>query len=136
MSAKRLASQVAANLSELWEQAQPQLGGIYWRKTRLAERIIDFKQPVESILRHIRAYGVTESLAYINDNWFVVKQAVGWSERPQHAPGHLAHGFNRNLVVAAADGYIGLLDCELTPPHVIPELQAALQSNSDSIVYL
>jgi methionyl-tRNA formyltransferase len=126
ISAKRLASKVAANLDVLWEQAQPQAIGQYWRKTGLQERVIDFLQPTAVILRHIRAYGTTESLFKVNNNWFVVKRAVGWPEQHYLLAGQLAHVFNRSLVVTSSDGYIGLLDCEAVPPNFVAEIEAAM----------
>ena len=128
MSAKRLASKVANNFAELWEHAQPQQTGSYWQKTALVERIIDFNLPTASILRHIRAYGSTESLANLNNTWFVIKRAVGWTEAHPHIPGQIAHVFNRSIVVAAKDGYIGLVDGDLVPPNVVAEIQAALSA--------
>lgn len=128
MAAKRLAYRVAQDMDNLWHKAQPQSQGIYWPRTSLEERIINFHQPVENILRHIRAYGITESIAYVNQNWFVVKRAVGWTENHSFPSGELAHVFNRNLVITAQDGYIGLLDNELVPPQMIPELQACLKT--------
>lgn len=130
MSAKRLADRIALKLDSLWEHAQPQQPGSYWKKTALVERIIEFNQPVANVLRHIRAYGTTESLTYLNNTWFVVKQAVGWTEAHLHQPGQIAHVFNRNIVVAASDGYVGLQECDVAPPYVVAELQAALQGKA------
>ena len=127
MSAKRLASKVAAHLTELWEQAQPQAIGQYWGKSSLQQRVIDFQQPSAAILRQIRAYGATESLFNVNHNWFVVKRAVGWPEQHCLPAGQLAHVFNRTLVVSSNDGYIGLLDCEAVPPNFVAEIEAAMQ---------
>lgn len=124
MSAKRLASRVAHDFAGLWEQAKPQQIGSYWQKTALPERVIDFTKPVEQIMRHIRAFGSTESLAFVNNTWFIVKRAVGWTEQHQHQPGQIVHVFNRHIVVAVADGYIGLLDNDVVPPHALKELQA------------
>ncbi len=127
MSAKRLASRVAANLTELWEQAHPQAVGQYWQKTALQERVINFQQPAADILRHIRAYGATESLFNVNNTWFVVKRAVGWPEQHYLLAGQLAHVFNRSLVITCYDGYIGLLDCEAVPPNFVAEIEAAIK---------
>lgn len=119
MAAKTLASRVARDFVPLWEQAQPQAAGHYWQKISFQDRCINFNQPVAEVLRHIRAYGSTESMANLNNNWFVVKKAVGWPELHHFPPGHVVHVFNRTLVVAAVDGYLGLLDCEHVPAHVI-----------------
>lgn len=126
MSAQRLATRVADEFIDLWEHAQPQELGSYWRTTKLEEAIIDFQKPVESIMRHIRAFGPNESLANINNTWLTVKRAIGWTEHHNHLPGQVVHIFNGSIVVAAVDGYIGLLENELVSAHVVVNIQAAL----------
>ena len=125
MAARRLASRVAGRFAQLWEQAEPQRGGGYWRKHAVAEHVIDFRNPTESVLRHVRAFGVNGSLACVDGVWFVVKRAVGWAEQHGHPPGRAVHVFNRSIVVAAGDGYVGLLDSERAPPGVVAEIGAA-----------
>ena len=110
MAARRLASRVAGQFAELWEQAEPQRGGSYWRKHEAADHVIDFRDPTESILRHVRASvngSLACSAAVVYRQW-----AVGGSQPHHHPPGCPVHIFNRSIVVAAADGYIGLLDSE------------------------
>ncbi|HTT38813.1 MAG TPA: formyltransferase family protein [Burkholderiales bacterium] len=128
MAAKRLAVRVAGRFLPLWEQATPQDAGSYWRRCTLRERMIDFRQPVEKIVRHIRAFGQTESLAHLNNSWLIVKRAVGWTEPHRDVPGSVVHRFNRSIVVAAHDGFIGLLESCPAPAHLITELQTELHA--------
>jgi methionyl-tRNA formyltransferase len=124
MAAKKLAARVAGQFDDLWQQAKPQEAGSYWPKYRLAETVIDFHQPIDTILRHVRAFGAVECLAKIEGAWLLVKRATGWAEAHHHAPGTVVHVFNRSIVVAASDGYIGLLDSTLAPPQLALQLQA------------
>jgi methionyl-tRNA formyltransferase len=124
MAAKRLATRVAGQFDQLWQQAIPQEAGSYWPKYRLAETVIDFHQPIEIILRRVRAFGAVECLAKIEDVWLLVKRATGWAEAHSHRPGTVVHVFNRSIVVAASDGYIALLDSALAPPYLALQLQA------------
>jgi methionyl-tRNA formyltransferase len=126
MSAKRLATRVACEFTELWEQAQPQEAGSYWKRYELNEIIIDFQKPVESIMRHIRSFGVTGSFANLSYSLLIVKRAVGWTEPHGHVPGHVVHLFNNSIIVAAADGYIGILESEFAPPNLVAQMQASL----------
>jgi len=126
MAAKKLAAFVAPRFAGLWDNAKPQEGGSYWRKYKLADRVVDFMNPVEDVLRHIRAFGDSESLAQVNDRWFLVKRAVGWVEGHNQIPGAVVHVFNHTVVVAAADGYIALLQSDPAPQHVILDMQAEL----------
>ena len=127
MAAKRLATRVAAQFAERWERAQPQGEGSYWKKYELRNHVINFEQPVEDVLLHIRAFGASGSLANVGAVWYAVKRAVGWTERHGHAPGAIAHVHNRSIVVAAADGYVGLLESEPVPLGVVAELQSRLK---------
>jgi methionyl-tRNA formyltransferase len=128
MAAKRLAGKVVAQFAELWDQARPQGEGSYWKKHKLHEHVIDFQKPVESIMRHVRAFGMTGSLAKINNRWLIANRAVGWTETHNHVPGHVAHVYNRSIVVAVSDGYIGFFETSLAPINVVTETQAELNA--------
>jgi methionyl-tRNA formyltransferase len=125
MAAKRLARRMADYFPELWVQAMPQGEGSYWPNYTLAERVIDFNQPVAAVLRHIRAFGATESLARVNGTWVVVKRAVGWSEPSSYPAGAVAHIHNRTVVVAAKDGYVGLVEADLARSDLLERLAKA-----------
>ncbi|HUK66772.1 MAG TPA: formyltransferase family protein [Anaeromyxobacteraceae bacterium] len=125
MAAKRLATRIAGAFPELWHKARPQEQGSYFPKFKLWECVIDFDQPVEHILRHVRAYGAIESFAHVNHAWFVVRQAVGWTEAHEHSPGTVVHVFNQSVVVAAREGYVGLLDVSLAPANLSLEIEAS-----------
>jgi methionyl-tRNA formyltransferase len=112
MAARKLAARIARQFVQLWDEAKPQTGGSYWPKITPRDRVIDFQQPVGAILRHIRAFGTTQSLSFLADHWMAVPRAAGWTEAHNYAPGTVVHAYthNRSIVVAAPDGYIALLD--------------------------
>ena len=110
IAGKRLASRVAGNFQTLWDNAKIQENPSYWPRTPIAGRGIDFDQPVQSVLRHIRAFGNTESFAKIGEAFFTVKRGVGWREAHALTPGTPIHFNHGKLVVATTDGFIGLLD--------------------------
>jgi len=118
MAAKRLAAKVAGEFTTLWDNAKPQIGGSYWPRLTDKERLIDFTKPVEDIRRHLRAFGLIESLARINDTILSIKHAVGWTETHHHKPGQVVHMNNRTIVVAAVDGYIGIIEWNVA--HLVP----------------
>lgn len=122
MAAKRLAGIVAAQFVDLWDRATPQATGSYWPQATLTDRTIAFDVSVEVILRHIRAYGLTESLAPIGRTWLVIRRATGWVEPHDQVPGQVVHVNNRTVVFAASDGYIAVLDGNLAPPAIAAEL--------------
>ncbi len=112
MATKDLAARIASRFVDLWDRAQPQGKGSYWPKTKIEEHFIDFKRPVEAIMLRVRAFGPGESLAVVNGACFVVKRAVGWRAKHNIPPGAVAYSCGRTLVIAAGDGYIGLIETD------------------------
>jgi methionyl-tRNA formyltransferase len=115
----RLAAAVAGNFVELWNRAIPQGEGTYYPLWSDAERTLDFSQPVESILRRVRAFGPIESIARINNTTLFVRRAVGWTEAHRIPAGTVVYATGLSLVVAAADGYIGLTEWSLIKPDAV-----------------
>jgi len=128
MASRKLAARVAGQFTALWDKATPQQGGDYWKKPELWERVIDFSKPVEDILRHIRAYGSNVSFAKLDGKWFGITRAAGWPEAHQYKPGSVVHVYNRSIVVAAADGYVGLLDLDVAPEALASQVQASFDA--------
>ena len=110
MATTRLAHYVAMNFETLWKQATPQTGGEYWPKPTAAQRTIDFKLSVTDVLRQVRAFGDLECLACIKDVRVRVRRAVGWVQTHGNRPGAVVYSSGASMVVAAGDGYIGLVD--------------------------
>jgi len=115
MASGRLARQVATDFESLWNRAQPQSSGEYWPLFTPAERTVDFARPVDTILRQLRAFGSLECFAFANEEPIYVRRALGWAEAHGLAPNTVAHVDNHTMVIAAADGYIALLDWGLLP---------------------
>ena len=125
MAAKRLATRVAYGLDELWSQATPQGPGDYWPSPSIADRVLDFAEPVGTLMLKVRAFGATGSLARVNGIWCVVVRAIGWSEPHSVATGTLVHVHNGTFVVAASDGYLAVLEGEMPTADVLAQLRPA-----------
>jgi methionyl-tRNA formyltransferase len=117
-ASRRLAERVANNFEPLWHVATPQTEGSYWKLFTEAERTLDFNRPLADLLRQIRAFGEHECYATINDTKVYVRRAIGWQESHRFKPGHLVLSSTMRLVVAAADGLIGLLEWSVVAPDV------------------
>ena len=111
-----LARRVAGNFETLWRDATAQGEGSYWKLFTDAERTLDFTQPVERIMRTVRAFGEYECLAKVAEAQVYVRRAVAWQAQHTLAPGTVVHNSAMRLVVAASDGYIGLLEWSLIAP--------------------
>jgi len=110
MASGRLADRVANNFTEMWNQAIPQGPGDYWPKMTQEELTINFSNSVDTIMCQVRALGLLECLAYINGVLICIRRAVGWAEIHNHLAGTVVHVNNKNIVVAAQNGYIGIID--------------------------
>jgi methionyl-tRNA formyltransferase len=110
MAAARLARRIGKALPRLWDQAEPQTIGRFWPLPSPDDRILDFQEPVEAIMRRVRAFGLLETVARINGRTLYVRRAAGWTQAHRHRPGSLVHADGRRIVIAASDGYIGLLE--------------------------
>jgi methionyl-tRNA formyltransferase len=105
-----LANRVANDFVGLWNQAKPQGTGNYWPKLTQEELTINFSNPVDMIMRQVRALGLLECLAHINGVLICIRRAVGWTELHSHVAGTVVYVNNKSIVVAAQNGYIGLID--------------------------
>ena len=110
MASGRLADRVANDFPGLWNQAQPQGPGDYWPKLTQEELTINFSNTVDVIMRQVRALGLLECLAYLNGVLICIRRAVGWTETHHHVPGTVVHVNNKSIVVAAQNGFIGIID--------------------------
>ncbi|HUW50485.1 MAG TPA: formyltransferase family protein [Sulfuricella sp.] len=117
MTAKRLAERVAVNFTSLWDNAKPQGIGSYSRHWTNEDRTIDFSDGVNDILRRVRAFGLIEFMAKVNEVAIFIRRAVGWVEHHAHRPGALVHVNDHTMVVAARDGYIGIIEWSLHDPR-------------------
>jgi methionyl-tRNA formyltransferase len=119
LAAKQLTADVADHFVDYWSAATPQSGGSYHSKWTEVERRLDFSQAVGTILRQVRAFGPLECIAHLGKTVLFVRRAVGWLEFHGLPPGTVVHANSLSLVVAAADGYIGLTEWSLIGPDAV-----------------
>jgi len=112
LASRDLAARIARNFIALWDNAQPQTGGSYHRATKIRDHVVQFKQSVDDISRHVRAHGSGEALAKIGGSYFRIKKAVGWKAAHNIPPGTVVHTMGKTLVITTNDGYIGMVDYE------------------------
>jgi methionyl-tRNA formyltransferase len=122
MAARRLAVRVGRNFQTLWDAAKPQGEGSYWPRWTDNDRVIDFRWSVEACLRHIHAYGPIEAIAKVNSGSIYIRRAVGWTEGHTHTPGTVVHTYNRWLLFAVADGYVGVTEWSYINPATVPHM--------------
>jgi methionyl-tRNA formyltransferase len=110
MASKRLADCVSQQFESLWNTAQPQIGGSYWKFWTEEDKTIDFADCVEDILLQSRSFGSHETFVHLKGFKLRVRQVVGWTEHHSHALGTAVHAYNNVVVIAVRDGYIALTE--------------------------
>ncbi|MBN3806979.1 formyl transferase [Paraburkholderia sp. Ac-20336] len=110
MAAGRLASRVARDFERLWHDSRPQQHSSYWPKLEESERTLDFTRPVADAMRIVRALGQVECLAPLFGTKVHVRRAMAWQAAHDYPPGQIVHQYHRWIVVAAADGFVALLE--------------------------
>jgi len=114
LAARRLAGELAEHFGAYWDAATPQgEDGSYYPLWSEADRRLDFTHSVAQILRRVRAFGPIECLAQLNNATLYVRRAVGWPETHAFPAGTVVHANALALVVAVADGYVGLTEWSL-----------------------
>ena len=119
LAARQLTADVADHFIEYWHAATPQTAGSSHPQWTEAQRQLDFNQTVEQVLRRIRAFGPIECIAHLGSTILFVRRAVGWTESHRVPPGTVVHANSLSLVVAVADGYIGLTEWSLINPDAV-----------------
>jgi methionyl-tRNA formyltransferase len=113
LAARRLSADVAEHFEQYWDAAAPQDGGSYYPMWTEDDRTLDFSRPVADVLRQLRAFGPLECIAALNQTRFFVRRAIGWTELHTLPTGTIAYINSLAMVVAAADGFIGLTEWSL-----------------------
>lgn len=120
LTAARLCGEVADEFAHYWAGAIPQGPGSYYPMWTDADRTLDFSGSVEQVLRTLRAFGPFECIAQLNSSTTLfVRRAVGWTETHHYSAGSVVHANGLSLVVAVADGYVGLTEWSLIKPDSV-----------------
>jgi methionyl-tRNA formyltransferase len=112
-AARALSADVAEHFETYWNQALPQGPGSYFPMWTSRDRTLDFSRSVAELLRRMRAFGPLECIASLNNTNCFVRRAVGWTESHRVPVGTVVHISSLAMVVAAADGFIGLTEWSL-----------------------
>ena len=110
MAAGRLGTRIALDFSHYWQSAKSQTGGEYWPLFTEDERTLHFDQSVFTISKQLRAFGLLECIAVVNQKRLHVKSGHAWPEQHSHIVGQVIHVSGSTIVVACLDGYVALTD--------------------------
>jgi methionyl-tRNA formyltransferase len=113
LAARRLSADVADHFEQYWSAATAQEAGSYYPMWTERDRTLDFSRTVADLLRQLRAFGPLECIAALNQTRFFVRRAIGWTESHTLPAGTVTYINSLAMVVAAADGFIGLTEWSL-----------------------
>lgn len=116
IAATRLIAKLTDDFETYWKNAKPQVGGSYWHKQSLEERIINWEMTVAEIDRMVRAYGRFGVNLRYGEKLYTITHAICWEETHSFTPGTIISGFPRDVAFACKDGFV----CILFPMPVLP----------------
>lgn len=110
-----IVSDLFKNLDRYWKNAKPQTTKNASKAPPPTDdgRTFDWTKTVQEIDTIGRAFGRFGSIATFDDKLWVVYSYDVWEEEHNHPPGHIAARLSREIVIAAANGYICLKDYQL-----------------------
>ncbi|MBX7227757.1 MAG: hypothetical protein K1X55_17105 [Chitinophagales bacterium] len=117
--AKRLTSLLLNDFNFYWENSKPQSGGEYWKAPTFDERTIKWTDTVEKIDRISRAFGKFDSFVEFDNKEWIVKDLTVWKEIHNFEIGFIVHKTNKEVVIAASDGFVCLRYFNIDPDFAI-----------------
>lgn len=104
--AVKLLKELMSNFEEIWENAIPQNNGEYWEYPSEESMTFNGRMKVKEIDKIIRAFGKFDSCAsFLNKKW-LVHDANCWEEEHQYEPDTIVHVTNKEVLLAAVDGFV------------------------------
>ena len=119
MSGITLAERIAGHLEFFWATATLQKNGSYWPLWREQDRIVDFTQPIETILCQIRAFGDFECIAIVNDLKIYLHRTKGWVENHSYETGKVVFSSSLALVISVKDGFLAVTEWSFNAPNSV-----------------
>ena len=110
MAEGRLGLRVAHNFVNLWQGAKAQAEGEYWPLFKDEDKTLNFDQSVHAIKKQLRAFGLLECIAFVNQKRLFVKAGYAWQEPHAYPAGQVVQTSGLTVVIACKDGYAALTD--------------------------
>lgn len=119
MAAPDMVSAVCGDIKKFWSTATPQneSKALHFPAPTEDMRTIDFTAGIDAIDKTARAFGRFGALARLdNALWFVYAIDV-WREDHNFTPGDVVCILNREIVIAARDGFVCVKEFQKAAPH-------------------
>jgi methionyl-tRNA formyltransferase len=117
VAAVKALQELVQDIDRLWDRATIQGEGSYWPMPPEELMKLDWNQSVEEIDRVARAFGKFDSCAEFDNQSWVVQDLTTWVESHNYNCGEVAHRTNKEVIIAAKDGFVCLRFFGLDPDY-------------------
>lgn len=108
IAARGLIKDVFSNIDFFWSNRFEQVGGVYLNMPKRLDKTIDWSWPINKIDRYVRAFSKHEARAVVCGKTIFVRDVVVWLEPHSYAIGDVVARTNKEIVVAASNGFVCL----------------------------
>jgi methionyl-tRNA formyltransferase len=114
MQAPGIIAAIVAGLPLIWRNAreQDESQALHWPPPTDAMRVIDWNSSIDDIQKLSRAFGRFGVLARIDNLLWAVYSLSAWKQEHDLKPGSIALRQNREIIVAAGDGFVCLKEMQ------------------------
>jgi methionyl-tRNA formyltransferase len=106
VTAENLLLKLLEDILGHWEKATEQISGSYWKQPTIKQRTFHPKMTVDEIDRIVRAFGKFNAYTIIHGVLYAVNDVCVWQSLHGHVPGTLIVCNEKEMVLAAKDGYV------------------------------
>lgn len=106
MLAIKLLKKLMNDFENIWENAVPQINGEYWEYPSEESMTFNGKMKIKEIDKIIRAFGKFDSCASFLGKKWLIHDANCWEEEHQYEPDTVIHVTNKEVLLAAVDGFV------------------------------
>lgn len=106
MLAVKLLKKLMSDFQNIWDNAVPQIDGEYWEYPSEESMTFNGKMKIKEIDKIIRAFGKFDSCASFLGKKWLIHDANCWEEEHQYEPDTVVHVTNKEVLLAAVDGFV------------------------------
>lgn len=104
--AAKLVQRLMRNFEKYWSNAKPQANGEYWEYPSEEAMTFNGFMKVKEIDKIIRAFGKFDSCASFLGKKWLIHDANCWEEKHEYKPNTIVHVTNKEVLLAAKDGFV------------------------------
>lgn len=115
IAANKLIKKFLENPDYFINNAVTQQGGTYFGWPNKEVRTVNWDACISDIDRTVRAFSKFEAYGFIDGERYYIRDVTSWECPHEDKPGTVVHRLNKEIVIAAKDGYVCVRNFELAP---------------------